>query len=305
MPQMGESIAEGTMSRWLKKVGDSVKRDEPIFEISTDKVDAEIPSPTSGVLAEVLVTEGQTVPVQTIVARIETEAGAVASAPPAAAPAPSAAPAASTSAPVVSGGRPPKSQSTAQPANISHQTPALAPAASHAPPRPTGNGGSMEERLRTKSSPLVRKIAAEHGIEIAGLQGSGIAGRVTKRDIMQVIEPGGAPAAPPRVAPSMHAPAGVEQHGPMPEPWAGDVVEPMSRIRALTADHMALSRRTNAHVTSFFEIDLTRVARIRARLRGDFEKQTGEKLTYLPFILTAVTAALKQFPILNASVAGS
>jgi 2-oxoglutarate dehydrogenase E2 component (dihydrolipoamide succinyltransferase) len=165
----------------------------------------------------------------------------------------------------------------------------------------------MEDRLRTKSSPLVRKIAAEHGIEIAGLQGSGIAGRVTKRDIMQVIESGSTPEAAPRVAPapSMHAPAGVEQHGPMPEPWAGDLVEPMSRIRALTAEHMSLSRRTNAHVTSFFEVDLTRVARIRAKLRADFEKQSGEKLTYLPFILTAVTAALKQFPILNAAVAGN
>ena len=307
MPQMGESIAEGTMSRWLKKVGDAVKRDEPIFEISTDKVDAEIPSPTAGVLAEVLVTEGQTVPVQTIVARIETEAGAVGAAPAAAAPAPassasSAAAAASTGA--ASGGPPPKSESTAKPASAPHQTPALAPAALQpAATRPSGNGGSFEERLRTKSSPLVRKIAAEHGIEIAGLQGTGIAGRVTKRDIMQVIESGAIPT--PRTAPSMHAPAGVEHHGPVPEPWAGDIVEPMSRIRALTAEHMALSRRTNAHVTSFFEIDLTRISRIRAKLRADFEKQSGEKLTYLPFILTAVTAALKQFPILNAAVAGS
>jgi len=302
---MGESIAEGTMSRWLKKVGDAVKRDEPIFEISTDKVDAEIPSPTSGVLAEVLVTEGQTVPVQTVVARIETEAGAAASpSAPATAPAASA-PAATPPAVAASGGPPPKSQSTAKPSSGPNQTPALAPAALQPAGRPSGNGGSVEERLRTKSSPLVRKIAAEHGIEIAGLQGSGIAGRVTKRDIMQVIE-SGAPAAPSRLAPpSMHAPAGVEQHGPLPEPWAGDVVEPMSRIRALTAEHMSLSRRTNAHVTSFFEIDLTRVARIRAKLRADFEKQSGEKLTYLPFILTAVTGALKQFPILNAAVAGS
>jgi 2-oxoglutarate dehydrogenase E2 component (dihydrolipoamide succinyltransferase) len=296
MPQMGESIAEGTMSRWLKKVGDSVKRDEPIFEISTDKVDAEIPSPTSGVLAEVLVTEGQTVPVQTVVARIETEAGA-AIAPAAAAPAP----AASVSAPAAAGGPPPKSESTPKSPAPSHPSPALAPAALQ--PRTGGNGGSMEERLRTKSSPLVRKIAAEHGIEIAGLHGSGIAGRVTKRDIMQVIEQG-VPAAP-RVAPSMHAPAGVQHTAPTPEAWPGDVVEPMSRIRALTAEHMSLSRHTNAHVTSFFEVDLTRVARIRAKLRADFEKQSGEKLTYLPFILTAVTAALKQFPILNASVSGS
>jgi 2-oxoglutarate dehydrogenase E2 component (dihydrolipoamide succinyltransferase) len=307
MPQMGESIAEGTMSRWLKKVGDAVKRDEPIFEISTDKVDAEIPSPTSGVLAEVLVTEGQTVPVQTVVARIETEAGAVAAAPAATPTAPAAAPqpaaAGTPSALVAAGGPPPKSESTVKPPAVSHQTAALAPTPPPPPPRTTGNGDSMEERLRTKSSPLVRKIAAEHGIEIAGMQGSGIAGRVTKRDIMQVIESGA--TAAPRVAPSMHAPAGVEHHGPMPEPWAGDIVEPMSRIRALTAEHMALSKRTNAHVTSFFEIDLTRVSRIRAKLRADFEKQAGEKLTFLPFILTAVTAGLKQFPILNASVAGS
>jgi pyruvate dehydrogenase E2 component (dihydrolipoamide acetyltransferase) len=292
MPQMGESIAEGTMSRWLKKVGDSVKRDEPIFEISTDKVDAEIPSPTSGVLAEVLVTEGQTVPVQTVVARIETEAGAVAAAPSGTGTAPAAS-GAPTPAPAVSHQSPTRSQPSLQPP----LQPTARPAA--------GNGGSLEERLRTKSSPLVRKIAAEHGIELAGLQGTGIAGRVTKRDIMQVIESGAVPAAAPRVAPSMHAPAGVEQHGPMPEPWPGDIVEPMSRIRALTAEHMALSRRSNAHVTSFFEIDLTRVGRIRAKMRAEFEQQSGQKLTFLPFILTAVTAALKQFPILNASVAGS
>src|SRR5688500_783358 len=264
MPQMGESIAEGTMSRWLKKVGDVVKRDEPIFEISTDKVDAEIPSPTSGVLAEVLVTEGQTVPVQTVVARIETEAGAVATPPAGAGTAPAAAPAAGTPAPSLGGGPPPKTESTPPTAAVPHQTPALSPAALPPTGRPaTGNGGTLEERLRTKSSPLVRKIAAEHGIEIAGLQGSGIAGRVTKRDIMQLIESGAAtPAAQvaaSRAAPSIHAPSGVEQHGPMPEPWAGDIVEPMSRIRALTAEHMALSRRWNAHVTSFFEIDLTRV----------------------------------------------
>ena len=312
MPQMGESIAEGTMSRWLKQVGDAVKRDEPIFEISTDKVDAEIPSPTSGVLAEVLVTEGQTVPVQTVVARIETEAGAGATAPAAAgagpttaAPAPAAVSAAPPSA-SLGGGPPPKTEPKPQPAAVPHQTPALAPAALQPAARPAaGNGGSLEERLRTKSSPLVRKIAAEHGIEISGLVGSGIAGRVTKRDIMQVIESGALPAAAPRVAPSMHAPAGADLHGPMPEAWPGDVVEPMSRIRALTAEHMALSRRTNAHVTSFFEVDLTRVARIRAKMRAEFEKQSGEKLTFLPFILTSVTAALKQFPILNAAVAGS
>jgi 2-oxoglutarate dehydrogenase E2 component (dihydrolipoamide succinyltransferase) len=171
--------------------------------------------------------------------------------------------------------------------------------------------GSLEERLRTKSSPLVRKIAAEHGIDISGMQGSGIQGRVTKRDIEGAIASGTVPAAArgsqvaaPAPGASMHAPRGVEQHGPAPQPWAGDVVEPMSRIRALTAEHMAASKHTNAHVTSFFEIDLTRVARIRTKLRKDFEAQTGQKLTYLPFILQAVTQTLKAHPILNASVSG-
>lgn len=287
MPQMGESIAEGTLSRWLKKVGDAVKRDEPIFEISTDKVDAEIPAPTAGVLAEILVKEGETVAVQTVVARLETEKGAAIGAAATAPPtekAPAARPAASA-APAV----------------------AAKPAAASAPARaaaPSSGGNGFEERVRTKSSPLVRKIAAEHGIQIADLEGSGIAGRVTKRDILAFIE-GGGPARRSRVGASMHAPGGVEPRGPLSEPWPGDVVEPMSRIRALTADHMVLARRTAAHVTSFFEIDLTRVARVRQRLRGDFEEQTGQKLTFLPFILQGVVAALKRHPVLNAAVRGS
>ena len=303
MPQMGESIAEGTLSRWLKKIGDEVKRDEPIFEISTDKVDAEIPAPTSGVLAEILVTEGQTVPVQTVVARLETEKGAALGAAPDAGGTGASAPAPAESGAV--GGRPetPRVSPTAAPAGGSAAPPASTPA-------PAGNGGSFEERIRTKSSPLVRKIAAEHGIQLAGMQGSGIAGRVTKRDILELIERGGAQpqqpaAAAARAGASMHAPAGVAQHGPLPEPWAGDVVEPMSRIRALTAEHMTIARRTAAHVTSFFEIDLTRIARVRHTMRGEFEAQTGQKLTFLPFILQGVTAALKRHPVLNASVRGS
>jgi len=294
MPQMGESIAEGTLSRWLKKVGDEVKRDEPIFEISTDKVDAEIPAPSAGVLAEILVTEGQTVAVQTVVARLETEKGAaVASAAPASAPAPAATAGAAAAAPAPS----------AAPAG---------PPSAPAPQRPaSANGDTLEERVRTRSSPLVRKIAAEHGLEIGAMQGSGIAGRVTKRDILQFIESGAAaPAAPAggppaRPAPSMHAPGGVDQHGPLPEPWAGDVVEPMSKMRAIISEHMVASRRTSAHVTSFFEVDFTRVARIRARQRAAFEASTGQKLTYMPFIIKATVDGLKKFPILNSSVAGT
>src|SRR5215207_8196615 len=200
MPQMGESSAEWTLSKWLKKVGDEVKRDEAIFEISTDKVDAEIPSPVAGVLTEVLVTEGQTVAVQTVVARIETEKGAaVAAAPVASAPAGAKV---ATSGAAAERGPPPKPQAAAAPSALQHRSPAPEIAA-------TGGNG-LEDRLRTKSSPLVRKIAAEHGIELARMQGTGIAGRVTKRDIESYLA-SGAVAAPGR---SMHAPLGAEQHGP-------------------------------------------------------------------------------------------
>ena len=294
MPQMGESIAEGTLSKWLKKVGDEVKRDEPIFEISTDKVDAEIPAPTAGVLAEILVTEGQTVPVQTLVARIETEKGAAIGA----------------AGPVPMGQG---ASAGAQSAGVAGRTPTPMPAASNAPGQapampvsagvPVGTNG-LDERLRTKSSPLVRKIAAEHGIEIAEMRGSGIQGRVTRRDIEQYISAGGA-ASGTASRPSMHAPAGGATHGPQPEPWTGDTVEVMSKMRLLTSDHMVASRRTNAHVTSFFEVDLTRVARIRQKHRAAFEAQSGQKLTFLPFIIRTVVETLKQFPMLNAAVSGN
>ena len=283
MPQMGESIAEGTLSKWLKKVGDSVKRDEPIFEISTDKVDAEIPAPSSGVLAEIIVQEGQTVPVSTVVARLETEVGA-------AIPAPVAAPA-----------RPEPAK--AVPAKAAQPAAAVSAPASAPPAMKGGNGNSFEDRLRSKSSPLVRKIAAEHGLEISALQGSGIAGRVTKRDIMQFLESGAPIPTAPR--PSMHAPAGVDYHVPAIESWQGDVVEPMSKIRKLTSDHMVVARRHAAHVTSFFEIDLTRVARIRQKARAEFEKQTGQKLTFLPFIIKVVVDNLKRHPVLNAAHDGN
>jgi pyruvate dehydrogenase E2 component (dihydrolipoamide acetyltransferase) len=289
MPQMGESIAEGTLSKWLKKVGDEVKRDEPIFEISTDKVDAEIPAPSAGVLAEILVVEGQTVPVQALVARIETEVGVKIPAG-ALAPAPAAVSAASA-------GGPPVKQASAAPLATSHQS--IAPVV----PLTPASGNGLEDRLRTKSSPLVRKIAADHGIEIAAMQGSGLQGRVTKRDIEQYISSGAAPT--PAQRPSMHAPAGALQLGPAPEPWAGDTVQAMSKIRSLTSDHMVASRHTNAHVTSFFEIDLTRIARIRQKNRAAFEAQTGQKLTFLPFIIKTVVDTLKQFPVLNAAVSGS
>lgn len=286
MPQMGESIAEGTLSRWLKKVGDEVKRDEPIFEISTDKVDAEIPSPTNGVLAEIVIGEGTTVPVQTIVARIETEKGA--SLAPAAVPAPVSTAAASA----------PPIAVTPAPA-----APAVPPPVAHRVP--SSNGNAFEDRLRTKSSPLVRRMAAEHGVEIAALAGSGIAGRVTRKDLVTYLESG----APVRAAMPAGLPGGIaipmsDAHAPGATAWPGDIVEPMSKIRRLTSDHMGMAIRVAAHVTTFFEIDLTRVARVRARMRGDFEAQSGQKLTFLPFIIHAVVATLKRHPIMNAAVNG-
>ncbi|HEY5087595.1 MAG TPA: dihydrolipoamide acetyltransferase family protein [Gemmatimonadaceae bacterium] len=293
MPQMGESIAEGTLSKWLKKVGDQVKRDEPIFEISTDKVDAEIPSPTAGTLAEILVPEGMTVAVQTLVARIETEKGASVGAP---AAAPSAAVA-------VTAGVPASVSAAAAAASVPSSI-----ARGSAPVGASGANGngsgtaanSLEARLRSKSSPLVRKMAAEHGVDITGLNGSGIAGRVTKRDLLEHLATGPASRA------SMHAPGGVaEFHGPLPEPWPGDRVEPMSKMRALISDHMVASRRTSAHVTSFMEMDFTRIARIRASKRREFEATTGEKLSFMPFIIKATVDAIKQYPVTNSSVAGT
>ncbi|HKS05758.1 MAG TPA: 2-oxoglutarate dehydrogenase, E2 component, dihydrolipoamide succinyltransferase [Gemmatimonadaceae bacterium] len=296
MPQMGESIAEGTLSRWIKKLGDDVKRDEPMFEISTDKVDAEVSAPNAGTIVEILVTEGQTVPVGAVVARLETEKGAAVATPVAAAPAP-AAPAPRAAAPAPSAPSAPPGPRSPGPGP---RSPVPASVSSSG-----GNGSSLEERLRTKSSPLVRKMAAEHGVELATLSGTGIAGRVTKRDLEAYLESGAAVApAPAPARAAAHAPA-ADPHAPMPVAWPGDVVEPMSRIRQLTAEHMVLARRTAMHVTTVFEVDLTRIAAIRAKHRAAFEARTGEKLTYLPFIVQAVLGALKQVPILNATVAGN
>jgi pyruvate dehydrogenase E2 component (dihydrolipoamide acetyltransferase) len=292
MPQMGESIAEGTLSKWLKKVGDEVRRDEPIFEISTDKVDAEIPAPAAGVLAEILVNEGETVEVQTVVARLETEKGATVEA---AEPAPAATDSAEAPAPAPAATPVPAAASAAT-RGVTSSDDAGAGAT-----RSAGNGTSFEERVRTRSSPLVRKIAAEHGVDISALQGSGIAGRVTKRDILGYIETG----AHRRTAPSMHAPAGAAHDAPLPEPWPGDVVEPMSKMRAIISEHMITSRRTSAHVTSFMEVDLTRIARIRAAKKAEFREQTGQNLTWMPFIIQSVVNGLKAYPVLNSSVAGN
>ncbi|HEX8181054.1 MAG TPA: dihydrolipoamide acetyltransferase family protein [Pyrinomonadaceae bacterium] len=325
MPQMGESIAEGTITRWIKQVGERVERDEPLFEISTDKVDAEIPSPAAGVLTEIKFKEGETVEVNKVVAIIgdgssdgQASAPSAAQETQAAAPAP-AAQAATQSAPPPP---PPPTQAPTQttPPTASAQTqspapqPAAAPPAASAPQpaapdgaaaRANGGAQTVEELRRTKSSPLVRNIAREHGIDIAQLEGTGASGRVTKNDILSYIE-SGAPAQA-QSAPAAAAPAAQPAPVPTPppvQPGAGDRVEPMSVMRKKIAEHMVLSRRTSAHVTTVYEIDMTRVARLRDRHKAEFQQRTGTKLTFMPFIFQAVLSAIHQFPIFNAQVSG-
>ncbi len=308
MPQMGESIAEGTLSRWMKKVGDPIKRDEPIFEISTDKVDAEIPAPAAGVLAEILVQEGQTVAVQTVVARIETDASAAAEKPShpegtrPAAPAPS--------VPPKGASRP--STTPAPPRSVPAAAAAAASGAAdtRAVSDATGGNGapeSIEERLQRKSTPLVRKMAAEHQVDISVIAGTGLLGRVTKNDILGYIEsgaagPGGSGAVAASTGPSTAQPPR-SPAAPLVDPWPGDRVEPWSRIRKLTADHMVMSRRVSPHVNTIFEIDYTRVAQVRGRNKKEFADR-GVNLTYLAFITKVVADNLRKHPVLNAAVSG-
>jgi pyruvate dehydrogenase E2 component (dihydrolipoyllysine-residue acetyltransferase) len=271
MPQMGESIAEGTIVRWIKKIGDAVDRDEPLFEISTDKVDAEIPSPAAGTLLEIKVKEGETVAVNSVVATI----GAAGEKPVANADAVAA-------TPPPSGKEQPK---TAQ----ADGAPAPTPAAP-APP---------DDDRRHKSSPLVRKIAAEHGVDIRQITGSGIAGRVTKNDILGFIEKSAsAPVSAQRSFGETGAAVQVR-----PSASSGDRVEPMSVMRKKIAEHMVLSHRTSAHVYSVFEINYSRVDEIRRARKGDYE-QRGVKLTYTSFIAKAVIDALARHPVINASIDG-
>src|SRR2546427_1442316 len=299
MPQMGESIAEGTLSKWLKKLGDEVRRDEPLFEISTDKVDAEIPAPNAGVLVEIKVQEGQTVPVQTLVAVIETDKGASATAAPSAAA--QRAPAASGPAVASS---PPALKPAPAPAATSPDLPRPSPS-SPVPPKGDGGVETAEERLRRKSTPLVRKIAAEHQVDISTIPGTGFAGRVTKQDILGAIERGvSMPVATPAgTAPRSPLPSAGPVVHPVVEPWPGDRVEPFSKIRKITADHMIMSRRTSAHVTSFFEIDYSRVAELRRKHKAA-SAERGVNLTYLAFIAKARAENLRKHPVVNAAISG-
>ena len=312
MPQMGESIAEGTVSKWLKKVGDKVARDEPLLEISTDKVDAEIPSPAAGTLAEITVQEGQTVEVGTIVAYIETDANATATAP-AAAPAPAPA--------------------EEKPAEAAAAAPAAPAPAAPSPAAKEAGEETAEERLRRRSSPLVRRIAEEHGIDLSQVPGTGEAGRVTKQDILSYIEQrekapaapaAAAPAAAPATAPAAPgapaAPARPAAMGPVAAEdfWKifygqvqhpefpvrpGDQVVPMDRIRRLTADHMVRAKRIAPHVHSIIEMDFTRIDRIRRANKERWEQQ-GVKVSYTAFVAWAVARVLREFPNINATVSG-
>jgi pyruvate dehydrogenase E2 component (dihydrolipoamide acetyltransferase) len=271
MPQMGESIFEGTITKWLKKPGEKVQRDEPLFEISTDKVDAEIPAPASGILQEIKVAEGNTVQVNTIVGVIGDGSGAAASAPAkAAAPAP--APAAPTAA--------------------KKEAPPPAPA-------PSAPQGEDEEDSDVRSSPLVRKLAREHNVDLAKLNGSGTGGRVTKQDVLDFVERRTtAPAAAPAAAPA-------PRQAPTPAPAAipGDLV-PMSNMRKIIAQRMIESRRTSAHVHCMYEVDLTRIVNLRNKLKNGFEQRTGARLTFMPFFVRGAIIALQQFPIVNSSLEG-
>jgi len=301
MPQMGESIAEGTIVRWIKKVGDKVDRDEPLFEISTDKVDAEIPSPAAGVVSEIRVKEGETVPVNTVVALIGESVAKPAAA--AAKPAP----------------EPPKAQPQADgsptaTAPAKEQVPVAASAAkaeSHQPaPRAEAPAASRsaEETIRERSSPLVRKIAKEHNVDISQIHGTGIAGRVTKDDILGFLGQEGREGQNGRERAPSSGPGAEASASPVPTPampkvapGAGDVVEKMSVMRKRIAEHMVLSRRTSAHVHSVFEVNFSRIATIRDAKKGEFER-AGAKLTYMSFIIKAAVDALRAVPIVNASV---
>ncbi len=306
MPQMGESIAEGTLTRWLKKSGDKVARDEPIFEISTDKVDAEIPSPAAGTLAEIKVQEGQTVPINTVVAQIETEAGAVAAAgktaPPARAEAtPAPAPARQAAATSTSPGDGKERSARPAPAPPSPVY-AAPPAGAWNVPKAAaliGTGATVEDLRRVRSSPVVRKIAQEHNIDISRIPGTGVSGRVTKNDILKTIERGGLERGATATAPgASRAPA------PVFAPGERVTVVPMSAMRRKIAEHMVMSRRTSAHVTTVFEVDMSRVMKLRAEHQQAFPERHGVKLTPTPFMVKAAVEALKAFPDLNAAIDG-
>ncbi len=302
MPQMGESIVEGTITKWLKKPGDKVQRDEPLFEISTDKVDAEIPAPASGVLQEIKVSEGTTVGVNTVVGTIAADGESAAK------PAPTPAKTAPTEG------------STGTPSHPRAEAPTT-------PPPASAKEQAEAETEEARSSPLVRKIAREHGVNLSQVTGTGLGGRITKQDIMQFIESQETKttrvAADAEVRPERaesveraHASPTADQTSlaplesavpaaprPAPATYPGDLV-PMSNMRRLIAKHMIESRRVSAHVHCMYEVDLTRVVNLRSKHKSGFEQRHGVRLTFMPFFVRAAIMAIQQWPIVNANIEG-
>jgi pyruvate dehydrogenase E2 component (dihydrolipoamide acetyltransferase) len=280
MPQMGESITEGTVSKWLKAVGDSIEKDEPLLEISTDKVDAEVPSPAAGKLLTINVQEGETVEVGAVVALVGVEDGASVPSPKSQAP------------------------SVAEPATVPAE-PAKPVVQAVAAASNGGNGSATVDDLRrSKSSPLVRNIAKEHGVDLARIPGSGLSGRVTKADIMSFLETGAALHPEDLLVRGTAAPAKAVTTPAPVTATTGDRVEKMSVMRKKIAEHMTFSKQTSAHVTSVYEIDMSNVAKFRDKNKAEFQSRYGTKLTYMPFIFQAVTNAIRKFPVVNSQVSG-
>jgi 2-oxoglutarate dehydrogenase E2 component (dihydrolipoamide succinyltransferase) len=314
MPQMGESIVEGTLTKWLKKPGEQVERDEPLFEISTDKVDTEIPSPAAGTLSEVLVEEGKTVSINTVVARIA-EGGEAAAKPAPAKPPAETKPAETKPAPSKPQAEPtappPAPEPTLQQPEQETVRPTIDDVTTVEPPEPVEAVGPL--------SPLVRRMAREYNINLAEMKGTGAGGRITKQDVEVYLSQRGeaqpkqaAPAAPPKpVAPPAPAPAPAAQPPapampPLPpSAQAKTRVEPMSTMRTRIAEHMVMSKRTSAHVTTVHKVDMTKVAKMRERHKADFQARYGMSLTFLPFVTRAAVEALRTFPLLNASIEGN
>ncbi|MCU1295539.1 MAG: Pyruvate/2-oxoglutarate dehydrogenase [Bryobacterales bacterium] len=318
MPQMGESITEGTLTRWLKKPGEKVERDEPLFEISTDKVDTEIPSPVAGVLSEVLVQEGSTVAIKTVVARIgdgasngKSAPAAVAPPPPSAQPEPPNVQAAEGVPPSVGVGPSAAASEVKQPVTTSAGPypvqPPPSPAAPPPPPTPQADGAEEVGPL----SPLVRKMAREYNIDLAQVKGTGAGGRITKQDVeaymsSQAARTYSAPAPPPQPVATSAGPYPVEPP-PAPLPLAESAkvrTEPMSNMRQKIAEHMIMSKRTSAHVTTVHRVDMTKIAKLREKSKAEFQARNGFSLTFLPFVAAAAAEALRAFPIFNASIDG-
>lgn len=311
MPQMGESIFEGTLTKWLKKPGDKVQRDEPLFEISTDKVDAEIPAPASGVLKEVKVQEGATVQVNTVVGVIADGDGAGGAAPSTPAKAAAPEPAKTAGAPSAASTNGPSRPTAAAPSAPEQDETETESAPAGSPQTSNVTEISHAEGERVRSSPLVRKIAKENNVDLARVPATGMGGRITKEDILSFIQkyPAGAaqPAAPAQRAagaPSAPAAQGAAAPAPaLPAPVPGEVV-PMSKMRSIIAQRMVESKHTSAHVHSVYEVDMTHVMNLRAKLKNKFEQTTGSKLTPTTFFAKAAVKALREFPIVNASVEG-